>query len=140
MGKRQRLRKETTRFAPVDAAPPAGLKLGSHQFRAFTNLDCAFGARLADYPPAATIPDEFWNHSSPANKVVSTLFSKGGKLDDFGLRLKPGIDPSAFYGALKAMLGSFDPKHERKEAACAWLVSEYTESTRRDGPVLREGA
>jgi hypothetical protein len=103
------------------------LKLGSHQFRPFSNLDCAFGADLKDYPPFDTIPEQFRRGNSPANNVVGTLFFKGGSLDQFGLRVKAGVDRSAFYGALKAMLCSFAPKHEHKEAACAWLVHEFTE-------------
>lgn len=126
MGKRQRLRKETQQAAQA-AAPFVALKLGDHQFRQFTNLDCAFGAVIRDYPPFEAIPEQFQRGNSPANKVVSQLFFKGGSLDEFGLRVKAGVDRSAFYGALKAMLCSFAPKHEHKEAACAWLVSEFTE-------------
>lgn len=128
MGKRQRFREEVRQQAAADAPPPVGLKLGNHQFRAFTGLDCAFGARMSDYPPYDSIPEEFRRGHSVANRVVSTIFFRGGKLEDFGLRLKAGVHPTAFYGALKAMLCSFDPKHEHKEAACAWLVSEYTEA------------
>lgn len=128
MSKRNRLRKESLRTVAVEATPTVGLKLGNHQFRAFDGVDCAFGARLKDYPPYESIPEEFRRGHSPANKVVSTLFFKGGKLDDFGLRLKAGVDRAAFYGALKALLSSFDPKHEHKEATCAWLVSEFTEA------------
>lgn len=129
MSKRNRLRKEVQREAAVAAAsvPVVGLKLGDHQFRAFTGADLAFGARLSDYPAYDSIPEQFRRGHSPANKIVSTLFFKGGQLADFGLRLKAGVNPAAFFGALKAMLGSFDPKHEHKEAACAWLVDEFTE-------------
>jgi hypothetical protein len=129
MSKRNRLRKETLRTFETETAPSVGLQLGDHQFRAFDGVDCAFGARLKDYPPYDTIPEKFRLGHSQANKVVSTLFFRGGKLEDFGLRLKVGVDPSAFYGAFKAMLCSFEPKHEHKEAACAWLVSEFTEAT-----------
>jgi hypothetical protein len=127
MGKRQRLRKEVETMQP--AVLPVGLQLGSHKFRPFTNLDCAFGADIRDYPPYETIPEQFRRGNTPANDVVGTLFYKGGSLDQFGLRLKPGVDRSAFYGALKAMLCSFAPKHEHKDAACAWLVHEFTEAS-----------
>lgn len=129
MGKRQRLRKEVSRANPAVETPVVGLKLGGHQFRNFDGLDCAFGARLADYPAYESIPEEFRRGHSKANDVVGTLFFRGGQLSDFGLSLKAGIDPRAFHSALKAMLGSFDPKHEHKKAACAWLVSEYTEAS-----------
>jgi hypothetical protein len=126
MSKRNRLRKEAEAMKPV--ALPEGLKLGSHQFRPFTNLDCAFGADLKDYPPYEAIPDQFKLDYAPAAVVVSTLFFKGGKLDDFGLRLKAGVNRAAFFATLQSLLGSFAPKHEHKTAACAWLVDEFTEA------------
>lgn len=130
MSKRNRLRKQAASAAEAAIPDPVALKLGNHQFRAFNGLDCAFGANLADYPPYDSIPEEYRRGNTPANKAVSTLFFKGGKLEDFGLRLKAGVDQSAFFRTLKAMLHSFDPKHEHKEAACAWLVAEFTEPSR----------
>lgn len=127
MGKRQRLRQQVEQQTLTPSALPIGLKLGDHQFRPFTNMDCAFGADLKDYPPYDSIPEKFRRGNTPANSVVSTLFFKGGSLDQFGLRVKAGVDRSAFYGALKAMLCSFAPPHEHKDAACAWLVAEFTE-------------
>lgn len=129
MGKKQRLRKEVrgAAMAPTKSSS-IPLALGSHKFRAFTGLDCAFGADIKDYPPYGAIPEEFKDGNAPANKVVSFLFFKGGSLEQFGLRLKVGIDRDAFYGALRAMLCSFTPKHEHKEAACAWLINEFTEA------------
>lgn len=129
MSKRSKLRKQAA-VAEVVGNPILGLTLGDHQFRAFTDLDMVFGADLKDYPPYDAIPEQFRRGNTAANDAVSSLFFRGGKLDDFGLRLKSGVDPNAFYGALKAMLCSFAPKHEHKEAACAWLVSEYTEAAR----------
>ena len=127
MSKRNKLRKQAA-AAEAAATSVIGLTLGSHRFRAFTGFDMVFGADLEDYPPYDAIPEQFRRGNTAANDAVSTLFFRGGKIDEFGLRLKSGVDPNAFYGALKAMLCSFAPKYEHKEAACAWLVSEYTEA------------
>ncbi len=40
---------------------------------------------------------------------------------------KPGIDETDAKRHLKAVLGSFAPKHEHKEAACAYLMSLWFE-------------
>lgn len=108
--------------------PKSGLKLGSHEFRAFNALDAAFGADLRDYPPYDSIPQEFRYGHTKFNDAVGTLFFEGGKLDDFGLKIKDGVDRVQFYATLKSLLHSFAPPHQHKEAACAWMLSEYTEA------------
>lgn len=127
MGKRQRLRENVKADRIERAAPPVALKLGKHQLPIFGGLDMAFGARLKDYPPYAEIPEQFKRHGAPECKAVSALFFRGGTLADHGRKLKPGVDKAAFFSSLRAMLSSFEPKHEHKEAACAWLMAEYTE-------------
>ena len=117
-----------TRAAQANHNTISSLKLGDHKLRKFTNLDAAFGAELSDYPPYDMIPEELRGGHTKFNAAVSTLFFKGGSLTDVGLKLKDGVDRSDFFGALQSMLGSFAPKHEHKDAACAWLMSEYTEA------------
>lgn len=106
-----------------------GLKVGTHQFRKFEGLDAAFGARGQDYPTRADIPDQFYNHNSPYNQVVSSLFFSGGKLEDFGLSFKPGIDKAQAMTAIRALLSSFDPKHEIKMGTVAWALSKWCDGT-----------
>lgn len=103
------------------------IQLGNHVFRKFDGLDAAFGARMSDYPKYDDIPKQFRDGYTPHNKAVSALFFKGGKLADHGLKLKSSVDSSEFYGTLKSLLCSFDPPHEHKDAACAWLLAECTE-------------
>lgn len=103
------------------------IKLGSHEFPAFDGISAAFGARLKDYPKYEDIPEVFRRGNTPFNKAVSSLFFTGGSLQDHGLKLKAGTDRGEFFTALRALLTSFDPKHEHKEATAAWLLSEYTE-------------
>lgn len=62
---------------------------------------------------------------TPYNKLFSTLFFDGGKL-----KFKKDVDKDFVSKALpylKAFMGSFQPKHEHKEAICAMLLSEMVE-------------
>lgn len=104
-----------------------GIKVGSHKFREFNGLDAAFGADEKDYPSYSAIPDEFKRGSNIYNKAFNGLFFNGGKLEDFGISMKPGTDKAALFATLRALMSSFAPKHEVKEATVAWLLSEYTE-------------
>lgn len=117
---------EAFRAALLQTVPTA-IKIGDHQFRAFQGIDAAFGANESDYPAREAIPAEFYNGRTKFNDAVSALFFKGGTLADHGLKLKAGTDSASFYTTLRALLGSFAPKHEIKEATCAWLLSEHTE-------------
>lgn len=72
------------------------------------------------------IPEVFKRHNeTPFNKIVSTLFFNGGKFSDFGLTPKEGVDLRKATRAIKACLGSFEPKHEHKEAGVAFMISEW---------------
>lgn len=56
------------------------------------------------------------------NKLFSNLFFNGGELN-----FKKDLNETFFNKAfpyLKAFIGSFEPKHEEKEAICAMLLSE----------------
>jgi len=130
MSKRNRLKKEAeVTAASKPLSPSSGLTLGSHKFPAFDGLSAAFGARLADYPRMEAVPKQFQEHSGQYQNVVSSLFFRGGKLSDYGLDFKPSIDRAAAMTALRALLGSFDPKHEHKTAVVAWALSEWCDGT-----------
>ena len=43
---------------------------------------------------------------------------------------KTGIDEAAAKAHLRAILASFEPKHEHKEAGCAYLLSKWFEDVR----------
>lgn len=67
----------------------------------------------------------FYNGHTPYNKLFSTIFFRGGKV-----KFKEGIDESFKVGAwnyCRSFMGSFEPKHEEKEAICAMLLSELVE-------------
>jgi len=53
--------------------------------------------------------------------LISTWFFEG--VSELKLTPKPGIDERKALRHIKAILGSFEPKHEHKEAAAAYLMS-----------------
>lgn len=67
----------------------------------------------------------FYNGHTDYNKLFSTLFFEGGKLN-FKADLPKDFKTSATR-YLKSFMGSFDPKHEEKEAICALLLSELVD-------------
>lgn len=72
-------------------------------------------------PPMDEIPKEFKSWHNPCSKAVSTIFFKGGSLP----RPVEGVDPEDAARHLRAVLGSFEPKHEHKIAGAAWLFSMW---------------
>ena len=74
-------------------------------------------------PDQGDIPDEFKRHDgTPWNRWVSQWFFDGLK-DDQIPQVKDGLDAATVWGHLRTVLGSFEPKHEHKEAAVAYLAS-----------------
>ena len=67
----------------------------------------------------------FLHGRTPYNKLFSELFFKGGKVE-----FKDGVDENLKqkgWDYCRALMGSFNPKHEHKEAVCAMLLSEIVE-------------
>lgn len=105
--------------------------------RTVQGVDIAFGPRnLAEFMPRkADIPTEFYNGSTKWNQLFSDWFYSGlNGLD--GLIAKEGVDKSAALAHIRCIMGSFEPKHEDKEEACAYLFSIWLEDsstwTRKD--------
>jgi hypothetical protein len=61
-----------------------------------------------------------------SNRLVSDRFFLG--LKDVKLIPKEGIDPDAAWRHVSTIIGSWEPKHEHKEAAAAWLLARWFES------------
>lgn len=95
---------------------------------AVSGLEMAFPARVEHLMPAwADIPEEFRNETGDAVRWVKfqrDWFFRGLPK---GTRFvaKPGVDGTAAMRHLKAIQGSFEPKHEHKEAAVAFLASQW---------------
>lgn len=87
-------------------------------------IDVVFGVR-PPLPAWDDIPGEFKCSRNEYARVASSLFFNGGRLSDFGLTIKDELDDGDVMRALRACLGSFDPKHEHKEAGVAYMLSQW---------------
>jgi hypothetical protein len=89
-----------------------------------TGLDLAFGGDMKKLLPAYNdIPEEFRRGRTKWNKVVSDWFFFG--LKNANWVPKDGVDQNKALSHVKAIMGSWDPSHEHKEAGCAYLLSEF---------------
>jgi hypothetical protein len=90
-----------------------------------SGAEIAFGpSKISDYLPAmAEIPKEFHRSSNDYVRIVSSIFFSGGSVANWVA--KPGIDKKVALNHFRAVLGSFAPKHEHKEAGCAYMLSEW---------------
>lgn len=95
------------------------------------DVHVVFG-EIKHMPKWDDIPEDFKHHHNLYARAVSSWFFTGGKRDGDTLtiggeifRAKPDIHCSDALRAIKAVLGSFEPKHEHKEAACAYMLSEW---------------
>lgn len=91
-----------------------------------TDVEIAFGGDMKKLLPGmGEIPEE---HSSLQSKwcdFISDWFYYG--LSDLSLRPRQGIDGQQAIRHIKAIIGSFEPKHEHKIAGCAYLMSLWFE-------------
>jgi len=97
-----------------------------HRPEEVTDLDMAFGARAMDLlPPYREIPEDFRLNRGSARPWIEfqqTWFFRGLPADT---RFVPteGVDARSAIRHLKAIQGSWEPKHEHKEAGVAYLAS-----------------
>lgn len=88
----------------------------------------AFPAYVSNLMPSYDeIPKEFknWNNQTKWNRLFNDWFFGG--LSKLELKPKEGVDQNKALRHIKAIMGSFEPKHEHKEAAVAFLFSEWFE-------------
>jgi len=97
-----------------------------------TGLDVAFGPKdIKEYlPEYEKVPEKFKEGQTPQNKLFSKWFFAGLPNGDM-LVAKPGISKREALAHIKVGMSSFEPKHEHKEAGCAYLLSEWFE----EGPI-----
>lgn len=90
-----------------------------------TMLDVAFGSRALDFMPAMKdIPKDFPNQEKWLN-IAAKWFFEGIKGATFVP--KPGVDKNKALAAVAVVLRSFAPSHGHKEAAVAYMLSEWFE-------------
>ena len=87
-------------------------------------------------PPYKEIPDEFRQGRTKWNQFFNTMFFSGIT----GLELIPveGIDKQMAWMHIRAISGSWELKHEHKEAAVAYLMSLWFKDLKYK-PAKREG-
>lgn len=93
-----------------------------------SDVDSAFGGRMSDLlPPYQDIPDSFKGFRRDGYcGLVSDWFFNGLKWID--LVTRPGVDENKALRHIRAILSSFEPAHEHKEAGIAFLMNEWFES------------
>lgn len=70
-------------------------------------------------------PEEFKRHGGTEwNEIISYWFFNGLS-EKVEFHPKKGVDPHKAFRAIQSVIGSFEPKHEHKEAVCAYLLSQW---------------
>jgi hypothetical protein len=102
-----------------------------------SDKDIAFGANALDFMPTMQeIPDEFKRFNGTSwNKFQVEWFFNGLKSVSFNS--KEGVDGAAAFRQLRAIQGSFAPKHEHKEAAIAYLCSLWFDKIKANGKTYK---
>ena len=86
------------------------------------DLSLAFPADISSLMPSkADIPEDIIQGRSKWCRVTSDWFFSG--LRDVKWKPKKGIDPEKALRHISVILGSYELKHEDKEAAVAYLLS-----------------
>lgn len=94
-------------------------------------IDAAFGGNMKKLLPAWNeIPEEFKHRRNKWVDVVGDWFFCG--LKNCRWTPKEGIDTGRALAHIKAIMASWEPKHEHKEAGCAYLLSEFFEDVKYD--------
>jgi len=75
-------------------------------------------------PPAKELPLEFVDESYNLWKEIASSFIYGTELKQ-DLRILPSLDSKTAQRHIQSIVGSFEPKHEYKEAAVAFLLSKW---------------
>lgn len=86
-------------------------------------VDLAFG-NTKHLPPMTEIPQEFQNGRSPWSNLFHRWFYSGlpATVEFYP---KEGVNPEKALKAISAIMVSFEPKHEHKEAGVTFLLSQW---------------
>jgi hypothetical protein len=86
-----------------------------------SDAEMAFGTTKL-LPKSSEIPEGFdFMGESKWNKLFSDMFFLG--LESLDVTPKEGVDSNAALRCIKAHRGSWEPKHEAKEAGVAYMMS-----------------
>lgn len=114
----------------IAATTDTALGDGFDQPQVVSDVLIAFPGSVAHLMPAyESIPEDFrggldgYGDARQWRKFQSDWMFRG--LSKTLFEAKPGIEFDAAWRHLKCIQGSFEPKHEHKEAAVAWLMSRW---------------
>ncbi len=105
-----------------------------------TDLDMAFGGKAMDLMPPYNQELRDWSRTQEAAPYLdfqSTWFALGLE-PDTELYFNEGIDGNKALRHLKAIQGSFEPKHEHKMAGVAWLLHRWSSAPPKAVPLKKE--
>lgn len=89
-----------------------------------SDVELAFPANVLHLMPKyEDIPEEFKSTDTKWNRFFRHAFYFGVSKLEF--KVKAGVDPGKAYRHVRAVMGSYEPKHEHKEAAVAFLLSQW---------------
>ena len=94
----------------------------AYQPKDVSDLDIAFGGIRGLMPNMSDIPEDLPRWTT---KLFNDWFFCG--LEKLSLTPKPGIDKDKALRHIRAIMGSFEPKHQHKEAAVAFYLGEWFE-------------
>lgn len=102
------------------------MNLTKFKFPGISNIDLAFSTLRTDKSLLQEAKDRgFYNGHTPYNQLFSNLFFSGGEVI-FKKKLDEKFKSDA-WNYCRALMRSWEPKHEEKEAICAMLMSELLE-------------
>ena len=93
------------------------------EIKEVSDMDMVMGGKIEELlPPMQDIPDEFGIcKKNKWSEFISDWVFRGIK--ELRLAPKDGVDPEKAIRHIRAIMSSFEPKHEHKEAGCAYLMS-----------------
>lgn len=112
---------------PIEVDLPERLNDGYDEPQEVTDLEVAFPAHALEKMPAEKdIPDDYPYRRDWA-RFVQLWFFRGWPAaeEHFWIYKHPEIDGEKAMRHIRMILGSYEPKHEHKEAAAAWLMSRW---------------
>jgi len=99
------------------------MDLKTFDFPKLNGVDMAFSTVRTDPKLLAEAKERgFYDGRTPHNDLFSKLFFSGGSVD-----FKKDVDPefkAKAWPYCRALMSSFEPSHEDKEAVCSMLMSE----------------
>ena len=104
------------------------INLKTYPFPNVTGVDLAFSTFKTDEKLLEEARRRgFTNSNNVYNRIFSKLFYSGGKLV-FKKDLHPNLKNFA-WPYCRSLMGSFEPKHQDKEAVCAMIMSEVLDES-----------